>query len=56
MCHNFLNSNAFFHKIFSQVHRNEGAWPYRRGLEILQYYRKKLRPEIYEEVGGLLVE
>jgi hypothetical protein len=46
----------FLYLLYLQVYRNEGIWPNRRELEILRYYRKKLRPEIYEEVGGLLVE
>ena len=36
--------------------RTEGIWPNRRGLETLEYYRKTVRPDIYEEVGGLFNE
>lgn len=37
------------------VHRNEGAHPFRRGMETLKYYRDKIRPDIFD-VGGLIVE
>lgn len=39
-----------------KVFRQEGPWPDRRGLEILNYYRKNIRPEIYSEFGGLFAE
>ncbi|CRK88991.1 CLUMA_CG002512, isoform A [Clunio marinus] len=37
------------------IHRTEGAQPYRRGLETITYYRKKLRSDVYS-VGGLILE
>ncbi|CAO1351187.1 unnamed protein product [Diamesa serratosioi] len=36
-----------------KVFRNEGPQPNRRALETLVHYRKKVRPDIYGEVGGL---
>ena len=38
---------------FEKVFRNDGIWPYRKNLETLEYYRNKLRPDIYAEHGGL---
>lgn len=37
------------------IHRNEGVYPYRRGLETLAYFRKEIRTDVYS-VGGLIVE
>lgn len=37
------------------VHRNEGTYPFRRGMETLKYYRSNVRPDIFS-VGGLIVE
>lgn len=37
------------------VHRNEGAYPYRRGLETMKYFRDEIRSDIFD-VGGLIVE
>lgn len=37
------------------VHRNEGAYPYRRGLQTMQHFRENIRSDIYE-VGGLVNE
>jgi hypothetical protein len=37
------------------VHRNEGAYPFRKGLEVMKFYRTKVRPDIYD-VGGLIIE
>lgn len=39
-----------------KVFRTEGPLPVRRGLETFNYYRKKVRPEIFGDVGGLLSE
>ncbi|XP_026464275.1 probable cytochrome P450 12a5, mitochondrial [Ctenocephalides felis] len=47
---------AFNPKDIEQVYRNEGPMPNRREFQIFSYYRKKLRPEIYGEYGGLLIE
>jgi cytochrome P450 family 12 len=35
--------------------RNEGAYPYRRGMMTMQYFRKNVRSDVYS-VGGLIVE
>jgi cytochrome P450 family 12 len=37
------------------VHRNEGVYPFRRGMETLKYFREKIRPDVFN-VGGLMVE
>ncbi|KAG5678463.1 hypothetical protein PVAND_008135 [Polypedilum vanderplanki] len=39
-----------------KLFRHEGQTPYRRTLETLHHYRKKYRPEVYEEYGGLFTE
>lgn len=41
---------------FETVFRNEGTWPYRRGLMIFDHYRKDLRPNIFKGMGGLAVD
>lgn len=41
---------------FEKVFRNEGIYPYRRSLETLEYYRKTVRPDVYEEYGSLFSE
>lgn len=37
------------------IHRNEGAYPFRRGLETLKHFREKVRRDVYS-VGGLTIE
>lgn len=37
------------------VHRNEGIYPFRRGLQTMKHYREKVRPDIFD-VGGLIIE
>lgn len=37
------------------IHRNEGTYPYRRGLETMAYFRKNIRSDVYD-VGGLIFE
>lgn len=37
------------------VHRNEGAYPFRRGLETMKHFRENIRSDIYS-VGGLIIE
>jgi cytochrome P450 family 12 len=37
------------------VHRNEGVYPFRRGLETLKYFREKIRPDMFD-IGGLITE
>lgn len=41
---------------FETLLRNEGIWPNRKNSETLEYYRLKVRPDIYGEVGGLFNE
>lgn len=47
---------TFKPEIFEKVFRTEGQYPERRGLETFIYYRKKVRPEIFGDMGGLLSE
>lgn len=42
--------------IRSQVFRTEGQWPVRTGNETFQYYREKVRPDVFKETGGLVSE
>lgn len=39
---------------YEKVFRNEGPWPNRRGIEIFDYYRTKLRPDVFKGFGGLV--
>ncbi|KFB35468.1 cytochrome P450 CYP12F2 [Anopheles sinensis] len=41
---------------FEKVFRTEGVWPMRRGLDSMTYYRQKVRPEVFGELGGLVTE
>ncbi|XP_052870893.1 cytochrome P450 CYP12A2-like [Anopheles cruzii] len=41
---------------YEKVFRTEGAWPIRRGLDSMAYYRQKVRPEVFGAMGGLLTE
>lgn len=41
---------------FERVYRTEGLWPLRRGNETFAYYRKKVRPDLFRRMGGLLSE
>lgn len=36
------------------IHRTEGAYPFRRGLDTMNHYRKNLRSDVYS-VSGLVV-
>lgn len=47
---------TFKPEIFEKVFRTEGPYPQRRGLETFIYYRKKVRPEVFGDTGGLLSE
>lgn len=47
---------TFKPNIFEKVFRTEGPYPRRRGLETFIYYRKKVRPGIFGDTGGLLSE
>lgn len=37
------------------VFRNEGTYPYRRGLDTMEHFRKNIRSGVYS-VGGLIIE
>jgi cytochrome P450 family 12 len=37
------------------IHRNEGVYPHRRGLQTMDYFRRKVRSDIYS-FGGLVIE
>ncbi|XP_033149202.1 probable cytochrome P450 12a5, mitochondrial, partial [Drosophila busckii] len=39
---------------FETVFRHEGTWPYRKGFELVHYYRTVHRKEYFGEVVGLL--
>lgn len=39
---------------FEKVFRTEGLWPVRRGIDTFEYYRKKVRPEVFKDMGGLV--
>lgn len=41
-------------KDFELVFRNEGIWPFRRGMETLDVYRKKVRADLFKNYGGLI--
>uniref|UniRef100_A0A182ISW4 Uncharacterized protein n=1 Tax=Anopheles atroparvus TaxID=41427 RepID=A0A182ISW4_ANOAO len=41
---------------FEKVFRTEGTWPVRRGMDSMTYYRQKVRPEVFGEMGGLVSE
>lgn len=38
---------------FEKIFRTEGVWPMRRGIETFEYYRKKVRPEVFKGYAGL---
>lgn len=37
------------------VHRNEGIYPYRRGMVTMKHFRENIRSDVYS-VGGLIIE
>lgn len=41
-------------ELFKIIFRSEGQWPYRRGLECINYYRAKVRPGLYTKYCGLI--
>lgn len=47
---------SYLPKDFEYVFRSEGAWPHRRGIATFDYYRKHIRPDLFEISGGLLNE
>lgn len=38
------------------VFRTEGKWPFRLQLEVLEEFRTKERPDLFQGIGGLLQE
>lgn len=49
------NVTTFDADDIEHIHRNEGLYPFRRGMETLKYFRETIRPDIFN-VGGLMVE
>lgn len=47
---------TFRPEMMEKIFRTEGIYPERRGLETFIYYRKKVRPDIFGGLGGLLTE
>lgn len=43
-------------KDFEFVLRNEGVWPFRRGIATFNHYRKNIRPDVFQNMGGLISE
>ncbi|XP_055923884.1 cytochrome P450 CYP12A2-like [Eupeodes corollae] len=41
---------------YQKVFRTEGIWPVRRGLDIVHYYRKILRADVFKHAAGLVAE
>lgn len=41
---------------FETLFRNEGVWPFRRGISTFEHYRKHIRPDIFKNMGGLISE
>lgn len=37
-----------------QIYRDEGTWPLRRGVDTFDYYRRKVRPDVFKNIGGLI--
>lgn len=40
--------------LYEQIFREEGIWPIRRGVDTFDYYRKKVRPDVFKDLGGLI--
>lgn len=49
------NVLVFDPKDFETIYRTEGVWPVRRGLDTVEHYRRKVRPDIFGG-GGLAIE
>uniref|UniRef100_A0A182S4Q2 Cytochrome P450 n=1 Tax=Anopheles funestus TaxID=62324 RepID=A0A182S4Q2_ANOFN len=45
---------SFSPEDFEKIFRTEGQWPIRRSFDTMTYYRLKIRPEIFGEMGGLV--
>uniref|UniRef100_A0AAG5DB37 Cytochrome P450 n=1 Tax=Anopheles atroparvus TaxID=41427 RepID=A0AAG5DB37_ANOAO len=41
---------------YAKLFRSEGVWPFRRSLDTMAYYRQKIRPELFKNAGGLVME
>ncbi|XP_053692836.1 cytochrome P450 CYP12A2-like [Sabethes cyaneus] len=41
---------------FEKLFRAEGPWPIRKALDSFIYYRKKVRPDVFHDMGGLVSE
>lgn len=41
---------------YELIFRLEGKWPYRRGLDSFEYFRKKVRPDLFPTGAGLTIE
>lgn len=41
---------------YELIFRLEGKWPHRAGLETFEYFRKKVRPDLFPFGAGLTVE
>lgn len=41
---------------FETVYRTEGIWPVRRSMEVFQYYRTRVRPDVFKGYGGLVFD
>lgn len=39
---------------FEIVFRTEGVWPVRRSLDTFEYYRQRVRPEVFKGLAGLV--
>ena len=37
------------------IYRNDGTYPFRRGLETMKHFRENIRSDVYE-IGGLITE
>lgn len=47
---------VFNPKDIELIFRSEGQWPYRMPLEVLDHFRAKERPDLFQGIGGLLQE
>lgn len=41
-------------KNFEILFRTEGPWPVRKGIDVFEYYRKEIRPDVFKGMGGLV--
>ncbi len=45
---------TFIPQDMETIFRTEGQWPNRRSLETFEYYRNKIRPDIFKKGAGLV--